>query len=264
MMKKLLAIILTLVVILSLCACGHTHEFGEWTIVKKATCLETGSKNRTCECGEIETEEISISDHNFNETATIKAVTCEEDGESEMTCTVCGLVENKIIPAAGHNFEPATNYKPSTCTACGATQGEALAKVVNVGEVAESENHSFVIKKIYFTKEPKVSNGWLTQSYMDGHYLAIKMDFTNLSTETFSDWGSSRVTEMSLDYMDKYMYEGEYWVPSYDIVPLDNDIVFILYSVPELMAKDTENPIYATFTIDDEVYAVIVNEGTEN
>ena len=37
------------------CECGalepHTHEYGEWEVVKEATETEEGLKERTCSCG---------------------------------------------------------------------------------------------------------------------------------------------------------------------------------------------------------------------
>ena len=36
-MKKLFTFILVFVAALFFVACGHTHEFGEWVVVKEAT-----------------------------------------------------------------------------------------------------------------------------------------------------------------------------------------------------------------------------------
>lgn len=47
------------------CSEPHQHEFGEWTIDKEATCTESGSKKRSCECGAVETETVSAMGHNF-------------------------------------------------------------------------------------------------------------------------------------------------------------------------------------------------------
>lgn len=38
----------------------HTHEFGEWTVVKEPTETETGLKEHSCKCGYKETEEIPM------------------------------------------------------------------------------------------------------------------------------------------------------------------------------------------------------------
>ena len=46
------------------CACGDTteaaaHVFGDWTVTKEATTSETGEKERACDCGYKETDEIA-------------------------------------------------------------------------------------------------------------------------------------------------------------------------------------------------------------
>ena len=41
----------------------HTHEFGEWKVVKAPTCSEDGLQERMCECYEKETEEIAALGH---------------------------------------------------------------------------------------------------------------------------------------------------------------------------------------------------------
>ena len=37
---------------------AHVHSFSKWTVTKTATCTEEGRKERTCECGEKETQSI--------------------------------------------------------------------------------------------------------------------------------------------------------------------------------------------------------------
>lgn len=51
----------------------HTHSYTE-TIIKAATCTESGEKNLTCSCGDTKTESIPATGHNYG------------DGE----CTNCG------------------------------------------------------------------------------------------------------------------------------------------------------------------------------
>lgn len=40
----------------------HTHEFGDWVIVKNATCSEEGEQSRECACGEVETKSYSLTE----------------------------------------------------------------------------------------------------------------------------------------------------------------------------------------------------------
>ena len=58
---------------------AHEHVFGEWVVTKEATCTETGLKERTCACGEIEEEVIPALGHDMGDwsdwTVTVAATT---------------------------------------------------------------------------------------------------------------------------------------------------------------------------------------------
>ncbi len=82
----------------------HTHEFGEWTIVRDSTCAVTGTKKRVCSCGEEETDVIALKPHSFGEWTTVTAAACLTDGEQKRVCSVCGLEEKEPIPATGHVY----------------------------------------------------------------------------------------------------------------------------------------------------------------
>lgn len=108
----------------------HTHSYIE-TIIKVATCTESGEKKLTCSCGDTKTESIPATGHNYGaddkctncgelnpnhkhsytETITKKAG-CEETGEKTLTC-VCGDSKTEIIPATGHDYED------GNCKNCG-------------------------------------------------------------------------------------------------------------------------------------------------
>lgn len=45
----------------------HNCQFGEWLVVKPATCTETGLKQRNCSCGQIEEQVIPNTGHNFGD-----------------------------------------------------------------------------------------------------------------------------------------------------------------------------------------------------
>ena len=86
MMKKFVST-LTLFLMILVAGCGesvydankitsHTHEYGEWKVVKEANCVNEGLKERECACGDIEVATISRnSEHAYI------------NGE----CEVCGL-----------------------------------------------------------------------------------------------------------------------------------------------------------------------------
>ena len=45
----------------------HTHSWGDWSEVKAPTCTEAGSKERTCECGEKDTQPVAALGHDFKD-----------------------------------------------------------------------------------------------------------------------------------------------------------------------------------------------------
>ena len=47
----------------------HVHSFGEWKVTKESTCKETGTKERSCACGEKETETLPLAGHDFENMA---------------------------------------------------------------------------------------------------------------------------------------------------------------------------------------------------
>lgn len=258
-MKKLIPILLMLSIFLS--ACGHTHVYGDWTVLSEPSCTGTGARVRVCECGEENTEEIAAAGHSYGEATVIAEVSCTDDGQTQKTCSVCGETVTETQAATGHSFKAATAFTPKTCSSCGQTEGEPLATVIQVGDVVEAEDHSFVVEDVKFTGSLSEKRGNITYNHSSDFALAIKLDFTNLATEAFEEWNSDRVTDVSMEYKSKYEYEGDYWVPVDDIVPLANDVVYIVYEVPKSMKDDTTGSIMATFTIDDETYAMIIQEG---
>lgn len=84
-MKKILCI-LTLVIALvcTFSSCAHEHEWGGWQVTQAATCTTEGSKERSCSCGEKETQVIPAQ-HKYNPDI----------------CTVC----NEQKPSKGLEFK---------------------------------------------------------------------------------------------------------------------------------------------------------------
>lgn len=102
----------------------HAHSFGNWTTVKTPTCTEDGLKERSCACGETETESISATGHNVVTDVGVEP-TCTEAGKTEGShCSVCGeiLTPQSDIPANGHYPETDAAVEP-TCTEAGKSEG---------------------------------------------------------------------------------------------------------------------------------------------
>lgn len=84
---------------------SHEHIFGEWTVVKQATCLEKGERTRVCDCGARETESTPLALHDY------------KDG----VCSVCGDKkpgggENNSVPTGG--CRSAGNTLPAMLMVC--------------------------------------------------------------------------------------------------------------------------------------------------
>ena len=138
-MKKLFAT-LVLFASLALTACGggngggtskvsstkHTHSWGDWTEIKAATCEEKGSKERTCACGEKQTQEIAALDHDWDEGTITTPATCSTPGVKTYTCSRCKKTKTEEFkadhvwdagtPVQGKDDEAA--YTIYTCTVC--------------------------------------------------------------------------------------------------------------------------------------------------
>lgn len=96
-MKKLIVFILGLAMAFSMTACGHEHEFGEWSTITEATCTEEGLRERYCECEEKETEAIPLAEHTYGEWTVVTAATFTEEGMKECECE-CGAKITEAIP----------------------------------------------------------------------------------------------------------------------------------------------------------------------
>ena len=95
------------------------HAYGDWVIVKEATCTEEGLRTQTCaNCGDVKKEVLPKVDHTWNEGEVSKQPTCTENGERTFTCTVCGTSKTEVaedLPAIGHNWSD-WEVKDATCT----------------------------------------------------------------------------------------------------------------------------------------------------
>ena len=106
----------------------HTHTYSSWVVVDEPTCTEEGLRERTCSCGEKETEKIAALGHTACEAVreNEKAPTCTEKGSYEevVFCTVCDEeVSRKTVEVAalGHTAGEAEkeNEVAATCLAAG-------------------------------------------------------------------------------------------------------------------------------------------------
>ena len=95
----------------------HIHTFGEWETVKDATCIDEGEKERSCSCGEKETQKIGALGH-VEVIDNAVAATCTTDGKTEgKHCSRCSetLIAQNNIPASHTDGEWITD-KEANCT----------------------------------------------------------------------------------------------------------------------------------------------------
>ncbi len=76
----------------------HTCEYGEWEVVKEATCTEDGERKRSCACGETESEAIAKTGHSWDEGEVALEPTYKETGIKTFMCTECGESKEEEMP----------------------------------------------------------------------------------------------------------------------------------------------------------------------
>ena len=104
---------------------AHGHSYSEeWTVDKKATCEEAGSKSHHCTAegcnSKTDVTEIAALGHSWDEGKITKAPTCTEAGEKTYTCTRCNATKTEEVAALGHAYsEEWTVDKEATCEEAG-------------------------------------------------------------------------------------------------------------------------------------------------
>ena len=129
----------------------HVHVWSEWTTTIEATCIAEGKQERSCSCGEKETQSISTLGHTEVIDSAV-AATCTTSGLSDgKHCNVCGVitVAQQYVVALGHNEEILSAVAP-TCTQEGKTEGK-ICKTCNATFVFQTQipatGHTSVIDK---------------------------------------------------------------------------------------------------------------------
>jgi hypothetical protein len=122
-MKKILAMVLVCVLLLSAVGCNteeppaHVHEFVlSETDSKAATCLEDGIEVKICSCGERQEQPLAALGHDMRVTMDVKP-SCTKTGSIDSMCFNCGKKEYKNVEALGHSYEE-TPSEPSRVIRC--------------------------------------------------------------------------------------------------------------------------------------------------
>ena len=138
----------------------HTHIWGEWNVIKEATCTKDGQRSHECQiCGEVKTETVKKLGHLWGEWVTNYAPTCQYPGSEVRHCGRCGLQEERQIPGTEHNYGDAIVINEPTCETdglvqrvcvdCGSTTYESVPALGHI--YATDDNGNDIIN---WTQEP--------------------------------------------------------------------------------------------------------------
>ena len=216
------------------CECGalepHTHEYGEWEVVKEATETEEGLKERTCECGEKQTEKIEKLTHTHVYSEKVVEPTCTEKGYTEYTCSCGESYKDNYVDVKAHIFgewevvkeasETEEGLKERTCE-CGEKQTEKIEKLAHVhkfenGYCSCGEAHDCVFNNgkcecgaEYVEVSEEIINAYLEELYLNKEisedidfverYLNTKVEFEFYSSDEKILSSSGKFTAPILD-----------------------------------------------------------------
>ena len=191
---------------------AHGHSYSEeWTVDKKATCEEAGSKSHHCTAegcnSKTDVTEIAALGHSWDEGKITKAPTCTEAGEKTYTCTRCNVTKTEAVEALGHHYSvewtidkeattTETGSKSHHCTVCGDRADITIIPMIK--EEVKVDIKVEVVKKedtpdtsIEGSKD-EVINSVLTEDEIravnDGAKVEVSFDISNIEkTVTDSD-----------------------------------------------------------------------------
>ncbi len=163
-------------------ASDHEHDY-VGTVVKTATCTETGLNSYTCSfCEHTYTEEIPAFGHTPEVLKAVEA-TCIETGlTAGSRCEVCGeiLVEQEVIPAKGHTVV-IDEAVEATCTETGLTEGshcEVCGEVLVEQETIPALGHTYKADSVEWSED--YSSAVITLVCENDKTHTVELDATNI------------------------------------------------------------------------------------
>ena len=87
---------------------NHRHSYSSWEIIVPPTCTERGVEERRCECGDVQTRDVSALGHSFDIFITSTA-TCTTDGYDVYGCSRCDA-RTQIPASASHMWGAFVRY----------------------------------------------------------------------------------------------------------------------------------------------------------
>lgn len=121
----------------------HVHAFGQWVVIKAATCTDKGEQERSCSCGAKEFQSIDSIGHTAGKWITDREATCTDTGSKRWVCSVCNeTIKTEQIPAKGHKFSEwkittqPTAYQHGeeqrSCSACKKTETKVIVSNASI------------------------------------------------------------------------------------------------------------------------------------
>ena len=188
---------------------NHTHSYGDWQIVKKATCTTDGSEERVCSCGKKEVASIAKIDHSYGEWEIVQEATCTTDGSEERVCS-CGKKEVRSSASYGH-FEVIDAAVEAGCYNYGLTQGSHCGNCgITMIEQTEIEPKHYAPYGICYECN-EVTDGDLAANT----YVSIRSNALNTYVTTYYN-GSLHIKyhfyDYNLDISISNTYDGKVFI----------------------------------------------------
>ncbi len=179
----------------------HAHSYTS-EITTAPTCLATGIKTYTCECGETYTRTLSALGHDIVTEPAVSA-TCTETGLTEGEyCTRCDYkIEQTETPSLGHDMISFEASEP-TCTETGLTAGVACSRCDEISEGRQETvpalGHDIVIDSA--VSATCTETGLTEGKHCTRCYYRVSQKITPAlgHTETFTEYVEATCTETGL------------------------------------------------------------------
>ena len=154
----------------------HVHTWSA-SVVREATCINDGEREKKCDCEETEIEIIEKLGHTWKAATCTEAETCQRCGETEgsalghdwkaatcteaKTCQRCKEIEGTAL---GHNWiGEVTCTEAKTCPLCGEVEGSALGHDWNEVSCTEAKE----CKRCGVVEKPALGHKWIEATCME-------------------------------------------------------------------------------------------------
>lgn len=174
----------------------HTHSYTP-SVIKAATCTETGTRRYACSCGDYYDETIPATGHSY--TSQTFDPTETEGGYTRYTCSVCGHSYDA-------DFKYRINIVAENGTVTGATSGNIYGQGTSLTlTVTPKEGYKFTQWSDGNTDNPRTikvtSNATYTAEFVATYYKVLYTSTTGLEVCTFRVISGSSVEGMFNTYV---------------------------------------------------------------